>query len=235
LIKIRYSDLPPGLHARVGIEGRHTVVYLLPGLTPRQRAAALHRVRSSGRVGHGPRLPARAMARAIAADQLRTTLRNGASAMRSHPALLIPPLIFLVSGALAFFLLTSVSIVYQPEPAVHGGAPAVPRTGHRAAGRPGLPDDHPVVITPVAAHPSPPARHHGRRPGGPSSPAPSRSPSPSASPTPAPRGPSPRPTGPVPDPTPSSDPPPSPAPSPSPPNGGGVCVRVGDLGVCLDL
>lgn len=241
MIKIRYSDLPPGLHARVDIEGRHTVVYLLPGLTPRQRGAALHRVRSSGRMGHGPRLPARGMARALAADQLRTTLRNGASAIRAHPALLIPPLMILVSGALAFLLLTSVSIVYRPDPAVRGAAPATSHAGRRPNGRDSrLGDRRVVVITPVAANPPPPARHHGRHHGRPSSPSPSRSPSPSASATPSPGSPSPGspspgPTVPAPDPAPSSGPPPAPAPSPSPPNGGGVCVRVGPLGVCVDL
>lgn len=226
MIKIRYSDLPPGLHARVDIEGRHTVVYLLPGLTTPQRSAALHRVRSSGRMGHGPRLPARGMARAIAADQLRTTLRNGASAMRAHPALLIPPLMILVSGTLAFLLLTTVSIVYQPDPAGPGVAPAAPGTGQQLPGRAGLAGKH-LVITPVDEAPPPPARHHGRRPGHhPSTPSPA--PSPSASPTP-----SPEPTGPVPDPTPSSHPP-DPAPAPSIPNAGGICLRVGHLGVCVD-
>ena len=58
MIKIRYADLPGGLHVRVEARGKDTIIYLLPGLTVAQRRAALRRARSSARMGHGPRLPA---------------------------------------------------------------------------------------------------------------------------------------------------------------------------------
>jgi hypothetical protein len=32
LIKIRYADLPAGLHVRAECSGRSTIIYLLPGL-----------------------------------------------------------------------------------------------------------------------------------------------------------------------------------------------------------
>ncbi len=56
MIKIRYTDLPAGLHIGGGPR-KDTVIYLLPGLTAAQRQAALRRARSSARMGHGPRLP----------------------------------------------------------------------------------------------------------------------------------------------------------------------------------
>ena len=39
MVKIRYSELPAGLHVRAEARGRDTVIYLLPGLTPAQRRA----------------------------------------------------------------------------------------------------------------------------------------------------------------------------------------------------
>ena len=43
MIKIRYADLPAGLHIRAVARGKDTVIYLLPGLTAAQRQAALRR------------------------------------------------------------------------------------------------------------------------------------------------------------------------------------------------
>lgn len=129
MVKIRYSELPSGLHVVPEREGRDTIVYLLPGLTPAQRNAALVRVRSSARVGYGPELPAADMAVAVAADRLRTTVRSGAAAVRAHPMLLIPPLFVLVAAAAAFLLLSFVTGTIQPPAGATGSsqihAPAV--------------------------------------------------------------------------------------------------------------
>src|SRR5690348_19316 len=60
MIKIRYrnaNELPPGLHATAERHGRTVTIYLLPGLAAEERNAALRRLRLSGRMGHGPRLP----------------------------------------------------------------------------------------------------------------------------------------------------------------------------------
>jgi hypothetical protein len=118
MVKIRYTELPSGLHVSASTHGRRTIIYLKPGLTPAERHAALIRVRSSGRMGHGPRLPALGMAAALSADWIRTTTRNGAAAMRSHPVLLLPPLILLVSTAIVFILMSFVTLTtapHQPE------------------------------------------------------------------------------------------------------------------------
>lgn len=90
MVRIRYSELPVGLHVTAVTVGRHTAVYLLPGLTRAERKAALLRVRSSARVGHGPSLPAFALAKALAADRIRAALLTLAAAMRRHPVLLVP-------------------------------------------------------------------------------------------------------------------------------------------------
>jgi hypothetical protein len=233
MVKIRYSDLPAGLHVSVEGQGRSTVIYLLPGLTPEQRKAALARVRSSARMGHGPELPRVSMALALAADSLRTTLRNGATAMRAHPVLLLPPLILLVSSAIVFVLMSIVTV-----------------TVHQAVGpgRENYPDPRPTRHMPSPG-PAGPASRQPMQPGGPSpgtsghhgrpGPIETITPSPSATLTVAPSPGS----GSVPDPgsassspSPSADPTPTissaPSASPSP---SGPCLKLGPLGLCVQL
>jgi len=238
VIKIRYSDLPGGLHVRADIQGRNTILYLLPGLTAAQRKAAIRRARSAARVGHGPGLPAPGIACALAADRIRTTVANGLAAMRMHPAIFFPPLIIIAVLAVGYLLLVSVSVRVIPGDSSgsraeigfgHGGSasrhggpdgPGAPPAGGAAPGSPGPP--------PGTAPP-------GRGTGSPASPTPSPSgrrlspgpPGPSGSPSPAPSG-----TPPL-----SPAPTPSPSTSASPGSGsaGGVCVKVGPFGVCVGL
>ena len=242
MIKIRYADLPGGLHVRAEDRGRDTIIYLLPGLTEVQRRAALHRARSSARIGHGPRLPAAGVVRAMAADRIRTTVRNAVTALRVHPAVSVPLIVIIVSAGVAYALLVSGTVKEQPPqasgPGAALGAPAVvpwlslgiqPRVPGGRPVRPALPGSPSPGHSGAAGAPP---RHSG---GG--NPSPGRSPSPS---------PSPRPTGPKPQPT----PPPSPSPSPSPSplrtgsgstsgtgavghGGGGLCLEFGPTGVCL--
>ena len=234
MIKIRYADLPGGLHVRAVARGRDTVIYLVPGLTVDQRRAALRRARSSARMGHGPPLSATGVTCAMVADRIRTTVGNAAAAMRVHPAMFVPITVVILSATVAYFLLMSVTIKVRP-----------PQAGSA----------DPALIPPVAAAagPSrgsePPYSRQPGRAGGPApgSPSPSRpavpaprpsgggraSPGPIPSPTPGPpppgRG---QPPGPAPSPAPSPTPSPSPSPSPT---GSGLCVDVGPLGVCLSL
>jgi hypothetical protein len=243
VIKIRYSDLPGGLYVRVGIQGRNTILYLLPGLTAAQRKAAIRRARSAARVGHGPGLPALAVARALAADRIRTTVRNGLGAMRMHPAIFFPPLIIIVAVAVAYLLLVSVSVRFVPhasEPNDHvgigGGSPA------RPPGSGSGPGNRPASGAAPGRQRSPSAgAHPGHSPGRAASPHPtsSRPASPSASPSrSAPGSPSPAPSASAPSapvPGPSSSPSPSSSPGPGSGSGGGVCVKVGPLGVCVGL
>jgi hypothetical protein len=242
VIKIRYSDLPGGLHVRVGVHGRNTILYLLPGLTAAQRKAAIRRARSAARVGHGPGLPAPGVARALAADRIRTTVRNGLAAMRMHPAIFFPPLIIIVAVAAAYLLLVSVSVRFNPGRASGPNVPVGVNRSSRAAQAGG--NNSPGDPSPGRQRSPSPTAHPGPGPGRAASPHPASSrsadpsPSPSRSPT---RAPSPGPSGSAPaapGPGPSSVLSPSPSSSPGPGSGSGggdVCVKVGPLGMCIGL
>ena len=226
MVKIRYAELPAGLHVTAQADRRGTVVYLLPGLTPVQRRAALIRVRSSARMGHGPRLPVLAMAIAIAADRVRTTTRIGAAAARGHPMLFLPPLVVLVSSAIVFTLMSFVTLTVSPHGQAAAAALPLPTLG--------------ADVQPSPS-PSPSKRHHHRRPAHSLSGYGTVSPSPSASVSTAagrrhPSGPKPSPSD---SPTlgsPSPSPSPSPQPSPSPsPSSSGTCINLGPFGLCVKV
>jgi hypothetical protein len=232
MVKIRYSELPVGLHVTVEQDGRDTIIYLQPGLTPEQRRAALIRVRSSARMGQGPDLTTLGMAMAVSADKLRTTLGNGAAAMRGHPLLLLPPLILLVSGAIIFVLMSFVTLTVPHHASAGGTQTRVggPGSAHRqrigTGGRPVNP----------AADPGLPGRGQ-RGTAGPPGPKDSLTPSPTPAPVPTLSASGPTSPGPVisgvPSPSvPSATPSPEPSPTPSP-SRGSTCVQVGPLGLCL--
>jgi hypothetical protein len=220
VIKIRYADLPAGLHIRAVLRGKDTIIYLLPGLTAAQRQAALRRARSSARVGQGPPLPVAGVLAAVMVDRMRTTLRNGAAAMRGHPAILVPPLLIVMTAAVAYVLLVSVHIrIHDPQASGPQGT-AVPA----AVAPPGSGADDPGgrrgSTVPGNSAPSQPRKRSGGTHGATGS-------SPSPSPTPSP-----------------STPAPSPSPSPSAasptPTAGGVnstgsgSGSIGAGGLCLD-
>ena len=240
MIKIRYADLPAGLHVRAEARGQSTIIYLLPGLTPAERRAALLRVRRSASMGHGPQLSAAGVAAAVTVDQVRATLRNGAVAFRGHPLLLFPPVIIAATATLVYIMLASgtltlrepQAIVPFPQPGAALGGPRQPQSGS--------PDNQPGAIggwrgaaptgQPRTGQPgrSPrPSRSAGRS----ASPTPSASASASASASPSPSPSSPSAGGPGP-----SLPPQPPAPSASPsPTPSVSCLKVGTLGICLTV
>src|ERR1700761_2059389 len=116
VIKIVYRDLSPGLHASAQVSGRHTIISLLPGLTLHQRRAALRRIRHSGRMGHGPRVPAMGLALAVGRDRIKATARTGAAVVRLHPAGSTLPVVLLSAAAVVFVLMATVSIHVLPGP-----------------------------------------------------------------------------------------------------------------------
>ena len=203
MIKIRYADLPAGLHIQAEARGRDTIIYLLPGLTAAQRQAALRRARSSARMGQGPGLPVAAVLGAVMVDRMRTTVRNGAAAMRGHPAILVPPLVIVMSAAVAYILLVSVNIRIHDPPASGPGAgtpipAAIAPPGSKAddpGARPGSTSRNTSGQSPRPAHKGS-GGGQGSTGGSPSSsptpsparstPAPTPSPSPSAAADPTP-------------------------------------------------
>jgi hypothetical protein len=239
MVKIRYSELPSGLHVSAIRHGRRAVIYLKPGLTPAERHAALIRVRSSGRMGHGPQLHPFGLAVAIGTDWVRTTTRNGLAAVRGHPVLLLPPLILLVSTAIVFILMSFVTLTLAPRQPQAAGT--LPRLGGASPSQQLAPGTHSSRADRESGAPggSPGGNDgdggHSPAAGGTPSPQPSTINSPTPDPSdPAGQGPAPSPTasgGPVPDPTsPSASPSPSPSSSSS-----GTCVQLGPLGVCINL
>src|SRR6266702_663906 len=119
MIKIRYrnaNELPPGLHATAERHGRTITIYLLPGLAAEERNAALRRLRLSGRMGHGPRLPGVQLGFALFADRVRATIGHAASVFRKHPAGTTGLLMLISAGAIAFLVLSAVSIRVLREP-----------------------------------------------------------------------------------------------------------------------
>jgi hypothetical protein len=127
MIKIRYRDpneLSPGLHAAAERHGRSTVVYLLSGLTAQERRAALRRLRLSARMGYCPQLPTAQLAVALLADRIRTSAGHTGAIFRSHPAGSTVPVMVVSAGAIAFLVLSTVSIRVLQSRA--GGGPGGP-------------------------------------------------------------------------------------------------------------
>ena len=237
MIKIRYAELPPGLHVRVEAHGRSTVICLLPGLTLGQRRAALLRARRSAGMGYGPRLPAVGVAAAVTRDRVGATLRNGTAAFRAHPILLLP-MVVVLGAAMVYIMTSAVTFTIHSPPS--GSVPGLTLGQGTHHGLPGPGGFHIGAGSQVAPSPSVSSSPEPGRPtrsGRPiRSPGPTRSSS--ASPTPGTSSPSPTSSAPGPPgssspaPGPSTSPPVSPTPSPS---SSGTCVHVGPLGICLHL
>lgn len=117
MVKIRYAELPAGLHVATEAGDRCTIVFLKPGLTRAQRKDAMTVARRTARFGHGPSLPTLDMAFAVAADRTRTSARIFTSAMRKHPFLLLP-VVALIAGIIAAGVLASAVMVPAPPPHV---------------------------------------------------------------------------------------------------------------------
>jgi hypothetical protein len=254
VIRIRYSsELQPGLNGHAARLDRATVVYLLPGLTPAERAATLRRLHQHGRMGIGPALPRWQLGLALLADRVRTAFGQAGAIVRTHPAGSTLP-VMAVSAAVAGFLVlsaVSIRIVHTPIAAgsgtagvgqghaASGAVPGAQARGQRGTGQPGRPGQPGQPGTAPASSPAPGASGTGSGPGAPT-PAPgSASTGPvtlsSAAATTAPpsslQSPAPAPSA-----SPAST---SPSAAASPATSAGsttrVCVSIGPFGVCLGL
>ncbi len=259
MIKIRYADLPQGLHAQVRTGGPRPVIYLLPGLSPAQRRDALRRLVRTSRRGYGPRLRVSGVAFAVARDVSRSAVRTGLAAVRGHPAGSAALAGLVASAVVCYSLFVTVTVRLGPgpagPPAAAGPAPSRPGQAGGPGRSPSGGASAPAGTQPAAGGP------HGTSPAGaagsgssgsvPSGSAPPGSVPPGSGPSgpAASRGPVPTGTGsapggmlpsvppgapgPSPAPSPSAAPPPaSPAPRP-PADPGGLCLQLGPLGVCI--
>jgi hypothetical protein len=125
VIRIRYSsELQPGLNGHAERHDRTTVVYLLPGLTPAERAAALRRLRQHGRMGRGPVLPRWQLGIALLADRVRMAFGQAGAIVRTHPAGSTLPVVAVSAAVAGFLLLSAVSIRIVHAPLAVGSGPA---------------------------------------------------------------------------------------------------------------
>jgi hypothetical protein len=249
VIKIRYSDLPPGRHVHVHAAGRQSVIYLLPGLSPAQRRDALGRLIRTSRQGYGPRLGAPGVRFAVARDVAKTTVRNALAAVRCHPAGSTALAAVIAAGVICYAFFVTVTVRFTPPPAgpplAAPSGPQIPGGRSPGSGASGPAGTQPPVSGRRTASPGPPGAAPGTGPG--SGAAPSGQ---AASPVPLPTGTWSAPggvlrTGSAGPSSPASSPPsatPSPVPSTAPPAAGpaprrgdpaGLCLRLGPLGVCL--
>lgn len=129
VIRIRYGSISSGLHGRAEDAARGTTVYLLPGLSSRQRRAALRRLRQEASRGCGPALPPGQLALALAVDRVRAAVGHALAVVRLHPAASLVP-VLLIAGCTVLFALTSVTVRVTPRPAVNASG-ALPLTASR--------------------------------------------------------------------------------------------------------
>jgi len=251
VIKIRYADLPQGLHAQVRGGGRRPVIYLLPGLSPAQRRDALRRLIRTSRQGYGPRLRAPAVASAVARDVTKATTRNSLAAVRCHPAGSAALAAVVAAAVVCYAFFVTVTVRFSPRPAgppaAVGAAPLRSAGGAEPGRSPGdgasvPPGTEPAVAVHHGASPAAPAGLHSRpSPAGSSGSGRSgSSPSGGPSPGPVPSGTWSAPGGVLPSasaaPSPSSRPSPAPLASAVPrPTGSarGLCLQLGPLGACI--
>ena len=125
VIKIRYTDLPEGLHVEVRFEGPKTIIYLAPVLTRAQRRAALGKARQAARVGRSVPLPVIPLALAIGTDRVKITMASAAAAARVHPVAFAVPAAILITAVILYTFVASVTMHLSRPPQALG-----PRAGN---------------------------------------------------------------------------------------------------------
>jgi hypothetical protein len=121
VIRIRYKDFSAGTHDVAGLQGRTercgraVTVYLLPGLTGRQRSAVIRRLRQEASRRLGPPLPLPQLAIALGLDRVRTAARIVKAIVRLHPA------VTLVPGACVVAMMTLFVVASGDRPGITPG------------------------------------------------------------------------------------------------------------------
>jgi len=151
VIRVRRRDFVSGSHNVAGFQGiaerlpRGVTIYLLPGLTGRQRRAVIRRLRQEASRGCGPELPLPQLVIALFLDRVRGALGLAVAALRLHPGTTLLPAA-LVGAVLTLFVLASGGV--GPVPAARpalvaaqsttGPAPAAAVAGGGAGGLVGI-------------------------------------------------------------------------------------------------
>jgi hypothetical protein len=131
VIRVRRRDFVSGSHNVAGFQGiaerlpRGVTIYLLPGLTGRQRRAVIRRLRQQASRGYGPELPLPQLVIALLLDRVRGALGLAASALRLHPGTTLLPAAF-VAVVMTLFVLASGGV--GPAPAVRPALAAAQST-----------------------------------------------------------------------------------------------------------
>src|SRR3984957_5649493 len=128
VIRVRRRDFVAGSHNVTGFQGiaervpRGVTIYLLPGLTGRQRRGVIRRLRQEASGGCGPELPL---------DRVRGAIGLALAAARFHPGVTLLPAAF-VAAVMTLFVLASAGVEAVPvaRPAL---AAAQSGTGLRSA------------------------------------------------------------------------------------------------------
>ena len=132
MIRVRYQDVSSGSHHGSGLYGtakrcpRGVTIYLVPGLTGRQRKAVIRRLRQEASRGCGPELPLPGLIVALAADRVQVGVKLTATAVRLHPATTLVPTGLV---AAAMMLLVFMSAGVSPELAVAAARVATSHAG----------------------------------------------------------------------------------------------------------
>ena len=110
---------------------RGVTIYLLPGLTSRQRRAVIRRLRQEASRGCGPELPLAQLVIALLLDRVRGALRLAAGAVRLHPGTTLLPAAF-VAAVMTLFVVASAGVgavpVVRPALAASQSDPALRST-----------------------------------------------------------------------------------------------------------
>jgi hypothetical protein len=115
VIRVRRRDFVSGSHNVTGFQGiaerfpRGVTIYLLPGLTGRQRRAVIRRLRQEASRGCGPELPLPQLVIALFLDRVRGAIGLALAAVRFHPGVTLLPAAF-VAAVMTLFVLTSAGV-----------------------------------------------------------------------------------------------------------------------------
>jgi hypothetical protein len=132
VIRVRYQDISSGSHHGTGLYGtakrcpQGVTIYLVPGLTARQRKAVIRRLRQEASRGCGPELPLPGLLVALAADRVRVAVTLTTTAVRLHPATTLLPTGFVAIGMM---MLVLASAGVRPESAVAAGRAGASHAG----------------------------------------------------------------------------------------------------------